>query len=217
MLIIFDWDGTISDSTAKIISCMQHAATDSGIDVLDDATIKNVIGLGLPEAIATLYPELGSRQREALRQHYAEHFVRSDVTPSAFFPGVLDTLEQLRAEGHTLTVATGKSRKGLDRVLQNLAMDGFFHASRCADETASKPNPRMLSELITQFSVPVEQAVMVGDTEYDMAMAHALGMGKIAVSYGAHHIDRLKLFNPLLCVDEFSEIGNYFKSRQKSS
>ncbi len=185
---------------------MQRAAEDAGLPVLDDDTIKNIIGLGLPEAIHALYPSIMSTQEEALRLHYVDHFVNDDAVPSPFFPGVMDTLENLRMQGHTLTVATGKSRKGLLRVWENLEMEAFFHGSRCADETASKPHPLMLEQLLEEFTVPAEEAVMVGDTEYDMAMAHALGMPRIAVSYGAHHIDRLKTFDPVLCVDEFGAI-----------
>ncbi|MFL0809443.1 MAG: HAD-IA family hydrolase [Agarilytica sp.] len=206
MLYIFDWDGTISDSAPKIIACMQKAAEDAGLDVLDDHTIKNIIGLGLPEAIHALYPEITPNKAEALRLNYVDHFVNDDVNPSPFFPGVMETLHQLLDQGHMLTVATGKSRKGLNRVWQNLSMESFFHGSRCADETASKPNPLMLEELLLEFDVSVEEAVMIGDTEYDMAMAHSLGMKKIAVSYGAHHIDRLKNYEPVLCVDEFDKI-----------
>ncbi len=206
MLYIFDWDGTISDSAPKIISCMQRAAEDAGLSVLDDDTIKNIIGLGLPEAIHALYPDIDAERAEALRIRYADHFINDDVKPSPFFPGVMNTLEHLREQGHSLAVATGKSRKGLHRVWTNLSMETFFHSSRCADETASKPNPLMLEELLLEFSVPVEEAVMIGDTEYDMAMAHTLGMAKIAVSYGAHHIDRLKNYEPVLCVDDFEKI-----------
>ncbi|VUD48199.1 Phosphoglycolate phosphatase [Thalassocella blandensis] len=206
MFFIFDWDGTLSNSAAKIVSCMQQAARDIAIDARDDAAIRNIIGLGLPEAILALYPELGEHERQNLRDSYADHFVRNDVTPSPFFPGVMQTLEALKAQGFLLAVATGKSRKGLDRVLQNLDMEDFFHGSRCADETASKPHPLMLNELLTEFDVAVDQAVMIGDTEYDMAMAAELGMPRIAVSYGAHHIDRLKTYAPAMCIDDFSQI-----------
>ena len=206
MLYIFDWDGTLSDSAEKIVSCMQRAAEDSSLEVLDDEAIKNIIGLGLPEAIKTLYPDIAESELENYRQNYVTHFIKDDAEPSPFFPGVVDTLVQLKEQGHHLTVATGKSRRGLNRVLKNLDMENFFHSTRCADETASKPNPLMLEELLEEFSVPVEETVMVGDTEYDMAMAHILGMPRIAVSYGAHHISRLQAYEPDLCVDEFEEI-----------
>ncbi len=210
MLFIFDWDGTISDSAEKIIGCMQAAAREVQLPVLPSHTIKNIIGLGLPEAIHSLYPDISDDQAEALREHYAAHFIKNDVKPSPFFPGVQHTLEKLLECGHTLTVATGKSRKGLQRVWKNLDMEAFFHGSRCADETASKPNPLMLTELLEEFSVDVQEAVMVGDTEYDMAMAQAIDIPRIAVSYGAHHIDRLRVYDPILCCDSFDEILNYY-------
>lgn len=209
MFFIFDWDGTISNSASKIVACMQQAAKDCGLEVLNDETIRNIIGLGLPEAIQALYPAIDARQAQALRDGYADHFVKNDVKPSPFFPGVMDTLNALKSQGFILAVATGKSRKGLDRVLDNLELNSFFHGSRCADETASKPHPLMLSELLAEFEVSAEQAVMVGDTEYDMAMAAELNMPRIAVSYGAHHIDRLKNYAPNMCIDDFSQILNW--------
>lgn len=206
MFFIFDWDGTISDSAAKIVGCMQVAAAEVQLEVLSDDAIRNIIGLGLPEAIAALYPEESLAAREALKDAYANQFVQKDVKPSPFFPGVMDTLQALKARGHILAVATGKSRRGLDRVLANLQLEDFFHSTRCADETASKPHPQMLNELLEEFSFSAEQAVMIGDTEYDMDMARAIGMPRIAVSYGAHHIDRLKPFDPVMCVDHFEHI-----------
>ncbi len=206
MLFVFDWDGTLSDSTAKIVRCMQLAAGDAGLDVLPEEGIRNIIGLGLPEAISTLYPLADEVQREKLRAGYSSHFLREDTLPSPFFPGVLDALDSLRRDGFLLTVATGKSRRGLDRVLENLDLKGFFHGSRCADETASKPHPQMLNELLLEFSVDVKEAVMIGDTEYDMAMAREIDMHRIAVSYGAHHIERLLPYEPGMCIDSFNEI-----------
>ncbi|MFT5083876.1 MAG: phosphoglycolate phosphatase [Lentisphaeria bacterium] len=206
MFFIFDWDGTICDSTAKIVRCMQMAAEDANLSILDDDVIKNIIGLGLPEAIVALYPEIQADDIKELRAAYANHFVREDTQPSPFFPGVMETLETLRDSGYTLAIATGKSRRGLDRVLKNVKLGSFFNATRCADETASKPNPLMLNELLAEFSVDVHDAVMVGDTEYDMAMASEIRMRKIAVSYGAHHIDRLKKHHPIMCIDNFKEM-----------
>lgn len=209
MLYIFDWDGTISNSAEKIIRCMQQAAVSAGVTPRDDAAIKNIIGLGLPEAIRTLYPSISAEAADAVRDGYSEHFISADVTPSPFFPGAAEAMTQLRDQGHSLAVATGKSRRGLDRVLGRLGMDTFFHDSRCADETASKPNPKMLWELLTAFDLSPTEAVMIGDTEYDMAMAHAIGMPRIAVSFGAHHIDRLKAYQPELCIDNFADILNW--------
>lgn len=207
MLFIFDWDGTLSDSKAKITKAMQMAAEDLGWVPLEDHLIHNIIGLGLPEAIHCLYPGVGGVERQRLRDAYAARFLMLDeLRPSDFFFGVMDTLHNLKVQGHTLTIATGKSRKGLDRIFGVLGLDGFFHATRCADETASKPNPLMLKELLAQFDVRPEAAVMIGDTEYDMEMAQRIAMPRIAVSYGAHRIERLHAYAPVLCLDQFDEL-----------
>jgi phosphoglycolate phosphatase len=208
-LLIFDWDGTLSDSTAKIIGCLQQAAHSASLRVCSDDDIMNIIGLGLPESMRVLYPELKQAQHDAIRHYYSEHFIREDQTPSPFFEGVQEGLEILRDRGHLLTVATGKSRKGLDRVLNRLQLNSFFHGSRCADETASKPNPQMLSELLNEFSMHKDEAIMIGDTEYDMSMAQQLAMPRVAVSYGAHAVERLEKFQPLACVDNFSEFVDW--------
>jgi phosphoglycolate phosphatase len=207
LLLIFDWDGTLSDSTGMITQAMQMAAEDLGWQVPLDKEVHEIIGLGLPEAIARLFPLRGEVERQQIRDRYAFHFVALDqLRPSMLFPAVQETLEHLRAEGHQLAIATGKSRRGLDRILANLGMSSFFHATRCADETASKPHPLMLEQLLVEFSVPSEESVMVGDTEYDMAMARTISMPRIAVSYGAHHVDRLHPYEPELCMDRFDEL-----------
>lgn len=207
MLFIFDWDGTLSDSKGKITRAMQLAAQDMGWQPLADHLIHDIIGLGLPEAIHRLYPAVDLLDRQRLRDAYAIHFLALDeLKPSDFFPGVVNTLHQLKSAGHTLTVATGKSRKGLDRILGVLGLADFFHATRCADETASKPDPLMLAQLLEEFQASVSDAVMIGDTEYDMEMARRIGMSRIAVSYGAHHIDRLYPYEPELCVDRFDQL-----------
>lgn len=207
MLLIFDWDGTLSDSKAKITSSMQLAAMDMGWDPLEDHHIHEIIGLGLPEAIHRLYPHLDLAARMGLRDAYARHFLALDeVQPSDFFPGVMDVLGKLKEDGHVLAVATGKSRKGLDRILNVFGLTDFFHATRCADETASKPDPLMLSELLSEFSVHASDAVMIGDTEFDMDMARRIDMPRIAVSYGAHHIDRLHIYEPIVCLDQFDQL-----------
>lgn len=207
MLFIFDWDGTLSDSTAKITKAMQLAAQDLGWQPLPEMPIRNIIGLGLPEAIATLYPEVSVLERQRLRDAYAHNFLALDqANPSSLFPSVSETLVELKTQGHLLSIATGKSRKGLDRILQSMDLHDFFDATRCADETASKPHPLMLEQLLAEFDVMADEAVMVGDTEYDMEMARVIAMPRIAVSYGAHHADRLHPFELEMCLDRFDEI-----------
>lgn len=212
MFLIFDWDGTLSDSTSKIVTCLQQAAASAGFPVLEDAVICNIIGLGLPEAMAQLYPELNDDQKESIRSYYVEHFLAADQTPSPFFEGVEEGLAVLREAGFEMAVATGKSRRGLDRVLERLNMQAYFDASRCADETRSKPDPLMLQELLKQMNVDCERALMVGDTEYDMEMAKNANVHRVAVSYGAHHIDRLRPYQPIKSVDHFSDFVDWVMS-----
>ncbi len=206
MLLVFDWDGTLIDSTEKIVRCMQLAAEQVGVPVLSHEAICQIIGLGLPEAIAELYPVHDAATREAVRQQYVHCFISVDQTPSPFFAGVEETLHRLRDDGYVLAVATGKSRRGLDRVLQQLGMEDFFHATRCADETRSKPHPQMLHELLAEAGREPGEALMVGDTHFDMAMAREAGMARVAVSYGAHHREQLLPYEPLACLDTFGEL-----------
>lgn len=209
MLLIFDWDGTLSDSTAKIVRCVQAAAKDFNVPMQTDDAVKDIIGLSLTEAFRVLYPALSESDRGALSDRYSDIFIAADQSPSAFYRGVEESLAVLRASGFRLAIATGKSRKGLDRVLGNLGWSTFFDATRCADESASKPAPLMLTQLLDYFGATSDQAVMVGDTEYDMAMARSAMMPRIAVSYGAHHIDRLRPYAPVLCLDQFKDLLNW--------
>lgn len=207
MLLIFDWDGTLSDSTGLITRAMQQSAEDLGWPIPEAAAVQNIIGLGLPEALHLLFPEQDDEGHGRLRDRYRSNYLRADqAQPSELFPGVMETLTRLRDDGHQMAVATGKSRVGLDRVLKVMGLDGFFHATRCADETASKPHPLMLHQLLEAFRVEPSSAVMVGDTEYDMEMGRRAGMDRIAVSYGAHTIDRLHPYEPALCLDQFDEL-----------
>lgn len=205
-LLIFDWDGTLSDSVARIAKCMQLAAEEYSQQIPQYSDVAEIVGLGLHEATMRLFPGTSHYESSLLQASYSKHYRSEDHNPCDFFPGVMETLEELRDSGFQLAVATGKSRAGLNRVLKALGMEGFFHSSRCADETLSKPNPLMLEELLTEFGVSADQAVMVGDTEFDMQMAANAAMPKIAVSYGAHHIDRLRAFEPIACLDHFGDI-----------
>lgn len=213
MLFIFDWDGTLIDSTGKIVRCMQQAIKELQLEEREDLQVKQIIGLGLPEAIRQLFPDITESDMNRLREKYSSHYIEADQTPCQFYPGVMPALDKLRNEGHHLTVATGKSRRGLNRVLGNLDMVDYFHASRCADETASKPNPLMLHQLLKELAVPAEQAVMIGDTEYDLEMANNAGVAAIGVSYGAHAVDRLLACRPERCIDHFDELIEWSASR----
>ncbi|WP_136679956.1 HAD-IA family hydrolase [Neptunomonas sp. XY-337] len=213
-LLIFDWDGTVIDSTARIVSSMQAAARDLSLPSLEDHEAREIIGLGLPEAIRQLFPGINDDMIEPMRERYAYYYLEGDNTPTALFAGVQATLEALRDRGYRLAVATGKSRKGLDRVLAQTGLGSLFEITRCADETTSKPDPHMLHEILAETGVAAEHALMVGDTEFDMEMAQRANVGRIAVSYGAHHIDRLGKYEPVLEVHAFAEIARWLETVQ---
>ena len=195
-LIAFDWDGTLFDSTALIVRCIQAAVRDVGGREPSAADASYVIGMGLMQALAHAapdvprerYPELGARYRF----HYAAH--QNDLS---LFEGVLPLLQALRARHHWLAVATGKSRRGLDEALRTVELHGVFDGSRTADETAGKPDPRMLHELMREFGVEPERTLMIGDTTHDLLMARQAGCASLGVSYGAHEPDGFADLGPL--------------------
>lgn len=210
-LLIFDWDGTIIDSTARIVACIQAAAKDLGLPHLQDHEAREIIGLGLREAVEALYPGIDESMIEPMKQRYAHHYLEANSTPTELFPGVKRTLESLRESGYQLAVATGKSRLGLDRVMAETGLGWLFETTRCADETVSKPDPLMINEILEELAVKPNEAIMIGDTEFDLGMAVSAGVHTIAVSYGAHHIDRLKQYDPLLEVHNFPEIETWLE------
>lgn len=205
-LFIFDWDGTLIDSVSRIVQCMRSAAADVALPILSDSEYGDVIGLGLPQAIATLYPEADSAATLAFRDRYAERFIEVDAEPSGFFEGALETLQSLKADGHLLAVATGKSRRGLDRIMTRHGLDGFFDATRCADETASKPDPLMLQQIFEELGVRPAESLMVGDTEFDLAMAVRAGARSVGVSYGVHSRERLLRHGPERIIASLAEL-----------
>ncbi|MBU0498889.1 MAG: HAD-IA family hydrolase [Gammaproteobacteria bacterium] len=211
-LLVFDWDGTLMDSEAKIVACMQAAFVDLGMAVPSRDAVRDIIGLGLRESIQTLYPGAGDGLVDDLFQGYRHHFLGANDTPSQLFPDVEKTLEQLDRAGYLLTVATGKGRRGLDRVLDETGLGRFFIATRCADETFSKPHPEMLNQLIDLAGVEASEALMIGDTEYDLQMAVNAGADALAVSYGVHEVERLLSHGPIGCLDAIGELPDYLAS-----
>lgn len=205
-LIIFDWDGTLMDSAAHIVDSLQQAAVDLLQPVPAAADCRHIIGLALPIAIQQLFPHADEDVRELLRQRYAWHYVAGSEEKSGLFPGALELLETLLNENRLLAVATGKTRIGLDRVLAQTGLADYFVITRCADESASKPDPLMLSQILAHTGKRIDQAVMIGDTSYDLAMAKALDMPRIGVSYGAHAVDLLLPHEPHVIVDHVSEL-----------
>lgn len=205
-LVIFDWDGTLMDSTERIVRCLAAAAQDTGLLRLADDAYRSIIGLGLIEAIQALYPNESMQQVVAMRDHYADHFVVAEKVPNPLFPTVADTLAVLRDGGVTMAVATGKSRRGLDRVWSATGLGHWFAGSRCADETRSKPDPTMLYQLLEQFGVAPEQALMVGDTTFDLEMAERAGIDRVGVLYGAHSAELLRQHRPLALIDRLEQM-----------
>jgi phosphoglycolate phosphatase len=216
-LLIFDWDGTLSDSIGRIVEAMRAAADLAGRPVRDDLAIKGIIGLGLPEAIRTLYPDITANDLIDFRQHYADSYMAMDVEPSRLFDGVRESLEAFRAEGYRMAVATGKARRGLDRVLKAHGWMEYFDATRAADETASKPDPLMLNEILQHCGVAPEKALMVGDASFDLLMARNAGMDSVAVGYGAQALDSLLQFEPALAINHFSELRAWLGARTAES
>lgn len=216
-LIIFDWDGTLMDSEARIVSCIQAACRDLELEVPAVESAKNVIGLGLHEACRQLLPQAGPQVHMEMSERYRYHFLTADSTPSQLFEGVEAMLEALEEKGLFLAIATGKGRQGLDAVLEETGLGGRFHATRTADETASKPNPMMLHELLDFFGLDPEEAIMIGDTEYDLEMARHARMASLAVSYGVHEVERLLKHEPLTCVDSIAEMHEWLSGELENN
>jgi len=204
-LIVFDWDGTLMDSETQIVHAMYAAIDDLQLEERSLEQCRNIIGLGLKEAIDTLY----SGRDEAFRQQFVECYRQhwfSNTHTSELFPGARETLHLLQESGFMLAVATGKGRTGLDKVLLATELETVFSATRCADEVLSKPHPQMLLEILQELGIEAHQALMVGDTEYDLLMAIGAGVAPIAVTYGVHERERLLAHQPLACLDNISEL-----------
>ncbi len=205
-LLIFDWDGTLANSIGRIVESMHMASTRSGFELCSDLAVKGIIGLGLPEAIRTLYPHISDTELVAFREHYADHYIALEAEPSPLFEGVVQSLQAFRAEGYHLAVATGKARRGLDRVLKAHGWEDYFDITRAADETASKPHPLMLEQIMAHCRVSPREALMVGDASFDLMMARNAGMDSVAVSYGAQSADALQPYEPRVTIDHFSQL-----------
>lgn len=184
-LIVFDWDGTLFDSTALIVRSIQLACEDMGLPVPARHEASYVIGLGLHDALAHVAPTLPPDQVPAMGQRYRHHYFRQQHDLS-LFDGTVELLQALKARHHWLAVATGKSRQGLNEALGNVELKGVFDSTRTADETASKPHPMMLQQLMAEFGVEPERTLMIGDTTHDLQLARNAGAHSVAVSYGAH-------------------------------
>ena len=199
-LIVFDWDGTLMDSTATIVKCIQSAAKDLGLAVPSDAAASHVIGLGLGEAMQAVMPNIDPALYPRMVERYRYHFLTKDHE-LVLFQGVRAMLDELSQQGYFLAVATGKSRVGLNRALDTTRLLSVFDATRCADETFSKPHPAMLHELTRELGQDLKRTVMIGDTTHDLQMAINAGAGGVAVHYGAHTPQELQSLAPLYAAD----------------
>jgi phosphoglycolate phosphatase len=204
--LAFDWDGTLFDSTACIVKSMQAAARELGLAEPPLERARYVIGLGLEPALQSAMPDLPRERYRELADAYRRHYFATahEVT---LFDGVPELLKTLRARGHRLSVATGKSRRGLDEALDQVGLGGLFEATRTADETASKPHPQMLHELMDELGVPAHRTLMVGDTTHDLQLAANAGSAALAVSFGAHGVEELQALQPLAVLHSVDELN----------
>jgi phosphoglycolate phosphatase len=210
-LIAFDWDGTLFDSTAIITRCIQAAVADVGGTVPTDQAASYVIGMGLMQALAHAAPDVPQDKYPLLGERYKHHYFAHQHDIS-LFDGVLPLLADLKSRHHWLTVATGKSRRGLDEALQAVELKGVFDGSRTADETAGKPSPLMLHELMREFGVTPERTLMIGDTTHDLQMAVNAGCASVGVSYGAHEPDAFHVLQPLHIAHSVRELHDWLNA-----
>jgi phosphoglycolate phosphatase len=209
-LIVFDWDGTLMDSTGAIVASIQAAARDLGIEPPSDERAYHIIGLGLIDALRHALPDLPAERYQDVALRYRQHDMSRDQD-LLLFEGAEALIEELAAVGHYLAVATGKTRKGLDRAFAVSGLGPRFHASRCADECHSKPHPQMLEELMDEFGVKPEATLMIGDTTHDLLMARNAGVAALGVAYGAHSRDSLEAESPLYCAADVSQLAAWLR------
>jgi len=210
-LIVFDWDGTLMDSTGRIVQCMQQAITQLEFTPLSESAISHIIGLGLNEAAQALYPNINSADVIRLADTYREIWLKGPIdTP--LFENARNLITKLSKQDYFLGVATGKSRSGLDKVLASTRLEPLFHATRCADECHSKPNPQMIEELMNFCGVTPKETLMIGDTEYDLEMAHNAGADSLALTHGAHGIKTLRACQPRAIVDNLHQVEQWLNN-----
>lgn len=210
-LIAFDWDGTLFDSTALIVRCIQAACRDLGVPPPTDEAASYVIGLSLNDALGHAVPGLPAVRYHELARRYRHHYF-NDQHQLTLFPGTLEMLHALKSRHHWLGVATGKSRLGLNAALDTAELHGLFDATRTADETASKPNPLMLNELMREFGVEPERTLMIGDTVHDLQLAANAGADSIAVTYGAHPRHQLAQLRPRHIAADVPELHGWLQA-----
>ncbi len=209
-LIVFDWDGTVMDSTAVIASSIQAACRDLDLPVPSDEAARHVIGMGLLEALRHAVPDAPESMYEPLVARYRHYFLAQDES-ILLFADARETIVELHAAGYWLAVATGKNRNGLNRALQSSGLTDYFHATRTADQTFSKPHPAMLLEIMDELGLEPERVLMVGDTTHDLQMAINAGVDAVGVTHGAHPVEQLRALQPLALLDDFTELREWFR------
>jgi len=210
-LLIFDWDGTLMDSAGVIVACIQAASRDMGLAEPSRSAASHIIGLGLGQALAMLFPTLPMGRYGELADHYRRHYLQQDADIT-LFDGAKELIAGLHARGHQLAVATGKARRGLDRAFTHTGLAPYFHATRTADETHSKPHPAMIEELLDELDVAPDKALMIGDTSHDLEMARHAGVASLGAGYGAHPAENLHTWSPLAVCTSFPELAEWLLS-----
>jgi phosphoglycolate phosphatase len=208
-LVVFDWDGTLMDSEARIVACIQAAAREAGVTEPSHDAAKDIIGLGLSEAISTLFGGFSAADHVRIVEAYRRHWLAGNTVASPLFSGARELIADLDAAGHLLAVATGKSRRGLDRAFEETGLARHFVVSRCADEAYSKPHPQMLLDILEHTGMEAADTLMVGDTEYDMQMAQNAGSHALGIGHGVHSPERLLANGAMACVDDLHGLRNW--------
>lgn len=214
-LLVFDWDGTLVDSIDRIVTSLQFASKQTVNIKLGETQARDVIGLGLMEAIEKLHPELDALQHSDelnnIADAYRQHYLHDNTVPAPLFNGVNDLLDELRDDGYTLAISTGKSRTGLDQSINEHKLAEYFSTTRCAGENKSKPHPEMLHEIIQELNFSAKQTLMIGDSEHDLKMANNANMQSIGVTHGVHDAATLNKHNPLTCLTDITELPAYLR------
>ncbi len=207
-LIVWDWDGTLADSTGMITSALLKAAEQVGLPALSPQTASNIIGLGLRESIQSLYGDIPAEQAQALATQYTTNYYAGE-SEIPLFAGAVDTIKALNKRGFKLAVATGKGRRGLNLALEHSGLTKYFHSTRTVDECFSKPHPQMLDELMEYLVVMPERTLMIGDTSYDLQMAQNAGVRSVGVTYGAQAAEQWQHLNPVEQFSDFADLSTW--------
>ena len=218
-LLVFDWDGTLVDSIERIVTSLQYASKQAaGLDV-SETQAKDVIGLGLLEAITKLHPELETKHQTTeltnIADTYRQHYLYDNAVPAPLFTGVDTLLDELRHQGYILAISTGKSRIGLEQSIAEHKMADYFTTTRCAGENKSKPHPEMLHEILNELNFSADEALMIGDSEHDLKMANNANMKSIGVTHGVHTANTLKKHNPLVCLNNITDLSGFLNHNKQ--